>query len=648
MPTAVPAAAPRPAFLSRALAVFTLVLAVVLCGQAAAAPGDVTTSQVDDSRTGANLHETVLDAANVRPATFGRLFTYALDGPVFGQPLVVSDIEGSDGRRRRLVLFTTAVNTVYAYDTSGGPDSLVWRRSLDRLPGGNAAPPRGIMSTPVIDAATHTLYVVAGFMDGSRARFSLHALDLSDGTDRPGSPVAIEGAVTVESSRIAFAPTERRMAIQRAGLALSRGRVIVAFGGDFFEGWVFAFDTADLRAAPATFCTTCASRVSALSGTDYHDEHCTFLGPGGGIWQAGRAPAVDAAGQVFFFTANKAHIVNRGCLLPPSPNACSACRGDAPCRCEGVGTTPVCRGPDTCVANRSTDGRHFDTHDALIRLDPARGLALTGWFRPGNWNIAGPEGLEVNDLDLGSAGPALIPGTSRLLGAGKQGVMNLFNGASPEEPCTPAMDRTCLGPTGRGALQAFPIAPTPSPPNHYYRHVFVGPVVWARGENDGGALAYVWRENDVLRSYRLGDRFEDCRPVAPSPIGDWRCEAAATGEAFVAHHPGGILALSANGTDPGTGIVWVSAANAAGGGGRLMAYRAVPDETLPGRLEQLWSSDDCEADAVGTGSGFVPPTVAHGRAYFATQAGTVEVFGLIPPRECRRADPGQAPPTLRM
>jgi hypothetical protein len=40
------------------------------------------------------------------------------------------------------------------------------------------------------------------------------------------------------------------------------------------------------------------------------------------------------------------------------------------------------------------------------------------------------------------------------------------------------------------------------------------------------------------------------------------------------------------------------------------------------------------------GSQFIPPTVANGKVYLATGAGKVEVFGLLPARECT----GQALP----
>ena len=49
-------------------------------------------------------------------------------------------------------------------------------------------------STPVIDKATRTLYVVASFQDQTRGYFVLHALDLRDGSDQRFGPIANYGA----------------------------------------------------------------------------------------------------------------------------------------------------------------------------------------------------------------------------------------------------------------------------------------------------------------------------------------------------------------------------------------------------------------------------------------------------------------------
>src|SRR5437660_677522 len=61
--------------------VLRLVLALVLAVLASPrARAQVATSQYDNARTGANLHETTLTPLNVNPTQFGKLFSLKVDG----------------------------------------------------------------------------------------------------------------------------------------------------------------------------------------------------------------------------------------------------------------------------------------------------------------------------------------------------------------------------------------------------------------------------------------------------------------------------------------------------------------------------------------------------------------------------------------
>jgi hypothetical protein len=270
----------------------------------------------------------------------------------------------------------------------------------------------------------------------------------------------------------------------------------------------------------------------------------------------------------------------------------------------------------------------------LIQLDPGKGLKLTGWFRPGNWDEAGVNGLEMSDLDLGGSGPVLIPGTTRLMGGGKQGVLYLLDTTRQRSSCTPSLTSACMSPTSPNPIQSFQVAPTPPQPNEYYRHLFGGPVIWSRPSGEGGSLAFVWRENDHLRSYVVSDKFERCDTNSPPPTTSHNCPSSAQSMDFADRHPGGILALSANGSDAATAIVWASLSRVMNGPGKLMAFKAVPETTTPTQLTKLWDSELCEDDRLEGGSDFIPPTVANGKVYLATGASKVAVFGLIKPRPC--------------
>jgi hypothetical protein len=134
----------------------TLYVLTLLLSPLARAGTDVLTNNYDASRSGANLSERTLRVANVRPESFGKLFHYSVDGPVLGQPLVVSDLDMPGRGRRDIVFVTTGSNSVYAFDATGRDTAPLWHRSLTRLPGGQPAAPTGIQSTPVIDKTSQS------------------------------------------------------------------------------------------------------------------------------------------------------------------------------------------------------------------------------------------------------------------------------------------------------------------------------------------------------------------------------------------------------------------------------------------------------------------------------------------------------------
>jgi hypothetical protein len=109
---------------------------------------DVLTYHNDTSRTGANLNETTLTPQNVNAASFGKLFNYDLDGQVYAQPLVVSNLR-IDGKVHNVPFMATENDSVYALDANNptaGPrhNGVLWQTSF-------IDPAKGITPVPSQD-----------------------------------------------------------------------------------------------------------------------------------------------------------------------------------------------------------------------------------------------------------------------------------------------------------------------------------------------------------------------------------------------------------------------------------------------------------------------------------------------------------------
>lgn len=130
-----------------------------------AAPPSVVTQMDDNGHSGWNPHEARLTVANVK-SNFQCFFKVYNDGQTYSQPLYIATLKMGPLGTHNVVFVATENNTVYAFDADKARAPL-WSKNL--TPPGETlqvaddynhtrVPQIGITGTPVIDAASGTLY----------------------------------------------------------------------------------------------------------------------------------------------------------------------------------------------------------------------------------------------------------------------------------------------------------------------------------------------------------------------------------------------------------------------------------------------------------------------------------------------------------
>jgi hypothetical protein len=375
-------------------ALFVVGLAVLFALQPAEAQV-VWTYHNNNQRTGANLNESVLTPANVNTNSFGRLFSYAVDGMVYVQPLYVPGVN-IQGQAHNVVFIATEHNSVYAFDAdnAGAGGGLLWQTNLGTAAVSSSGdfgtrngaytdlvPEVGITGTPVIDTNSGTIYLDAFTHETNHYVHRIHALNITNGMEQSFSPVVVAATIAgtgvgSTGGQLAFNAVQE---IQRAALTLAGGVVYVAYAGygdtDPFHGWVIGFSATNLlQLTNQVFNTTPNSTIAAFGANAGE----------GGIWMGDGGLAADDSTNLFFQSGN------------------------------GIFT-----------ATNGSGGTEYG--DSFIKLTTTNQLAVADYFTPYN-----QAHLADVDLDLGSGGTLILPDQPGafphlLLGAGKEGTIYLLN-----------------------------------------------------------------------------------------------------------------------------------------------------------------------------------------------------------------------------
>jgi hypothetical protein len=586
------------------LQALTIVLALS-CSIPILAAVNVPERSYNPNRTGANTAETILTPANVSSSAnqFHKQFVMKVDGKIEGSPLYASSIQIAGGTHN-VIYVATMHNTVFAFDADNGNQlSAQWLGTpvtgvdLHNLKPATIHTEWGILSTPVIDLSTGTLYVVRwGYENGiSGPTYRLFGLDITDLTRQKFN------SVLIDSFNVNGGGFNRYLQVQRAALALAAKpggpqALVIAFSGGEgggAPGWVVAYDTGKL-AQNAPQANVWCSNPPNNNGP----------GGGGGIWMANAAPAIDQNGDIYVVTGNG----------PYNPQFAV----------DQLGESIV-----HLTWNPGTPGS----------------LTVSDWFTP---FVDSGRDAGHKDQDVASGGVIALPDEMGLIAGGKDGVYYHVNRANMgKQDYTKLVDSPFVAsfdyqPTnGHTSLFDDLNQVTSTDP------FTIGAASGGRTAHIHGTgvsfnnLLFVNGENNKVRVFSKSAGHFSAQPTARGTA------TASLGTGSPGGMAGGILSLSANGTS--NAILWANEAS-----GNLPSdpdanqyptpdiLRAYDVSTAgSGTLQSIWDSEEEPNDHVGASTKFAPPLVANGKVYQATYDGQVVVYGLgnpspTPTRDIRR------------
>ncbi len=503
-----------------------LLVACVALPLSSFAQQPVTTSRGDNTRSGANTNETLLTPSKVSVNSFGKLFSVPVDYVVMAQPLYVPSVNIPGQGVHNVVYVVTQADSVYAIDADNG--AQLWYASM--LNGGTTA---------------SGTYLPCGTTVG----FNQEGI--------PGTPVIDTSTNTMYLVAKTLLNTTVRHHLHALDITTGNEQpgspVLIQAQSVSNKGHVTVFNSKWQKNRPGLlllngvlylgFGSNLCNGNNSGWVLSYDAASLSQLGvfntsPDYGltsIWQTGNGLAADEAGNLFVSTAE-----------------------------AGANGFDVPSGGQTFC-------------NSVVKLAPDD--TLVDYFTP--WNVAF---LNVNDLDVSSAGALILPDQSgpyphEVVAGGKVGTVYV-------------LDRDNLGMYSGGSdsqiIQEISLAPWTG-----QDRVMDSPAYWNN-------TVYFAPNNSPLLAYPLSSG------LLGTPLKTAKSYSGA-------HSP----SISANGSTDG--IMWVMESSPA----QLLAFDAVS-------LRLLYTSSQAPngRDTLPPIGHFVTQTVTNGRVYVATQNSLV-AYGLF-------------------
>jgi hypothetical protein len=501
----------------------------------------------DNLRTGQNNNETVLTSANVNHAQFGKLFSYSLDGIAFASPLYVANVSIPGKGSHNAVYVATENDSVYALDADGLSNTPLWHVSF--LGSGRVTTVPCGDTGECGDIPTEIGITGTPVIDQATGTLYVVAKTKENGANYVQRLHALD--ITTGAEKFG-GPVVLAGSVRGNGSGSSGGKVpfdplrenqrpgLLLSNGVVYIGFASHGDNSPWHGWVLGYNATTLKQVMIYNVTPN--------GNGGGIWQGGGGLATDATGNIYFATGN----------------------GDFDVNTSGV-----------------------DYGDTIEQVSPSG--SVVDYFTPHD-----ELNMDVNDLDLGSAGPVLLINQAgsyphELISAGKGGTIYVIN-------------RDNMGHYNPGNdNQVIQTLPGILPNGDLNIGNFSAPVYF-------NGYVYFAAVNDSLKAFQLSNGLLSTAPTSQS--------------AAIYPVRGGSFAVSANGNT--NGILWAVQNN--GGDpnndtaapGVLFAYEAT------NLANELYDSSQAGGrDTMDYAVKFSIPLVANGKVFVSGQTQLI-AYGLLP------------------